>query len=102
MTPAQSFCPEELSELAKLVNEKTKCGRVNFFATQEEGAETVSYFAIFQSRPKRETKALKECPAIADVDHIVEGLEAWAGYSSNDLASLYSPEPPPSPANEWD
>jgi hypothetical protein len=60
MTQARSFCPDELSKLAKLVNEKAKCGRVNFFATQEEGAETVSYFAIFQSGPKRETKPLKD------------------------------------------
>lgn len=88
---------DALIALTRTINDKAKAGRVNFFATQRDGETT--YAIIFQDGPKRATVKLRHRPTEADVDDIVQGLQAWAGYRSD--ASLYSLEPPPLPMSEW-
>jgi len=96
MTPKPD---DELEALARTINAKSASGRVNFFAVVT--GDDLPYAAIFQSGSRRQTIKLRHRPTEADIDDIVQGLEAWAGRRHESVASLYSAEPPKSPADEW-
>lgn len=90
---------DDLLRLCAEVNKKAKEGRVNFFATQD--GDAVAYAVIFQTGSKRATIRLRHKPTEADIDDIVQGLEAWAGNRDGGLSALYTTEVPKPPASEW-